>query len=67
MCIVIILYPSMMGGHLKSTGPHSLVCFPINFLDVGKVGYDGDGVVESAWTTTAYSYDVWFREHTWQG
>ena len=32
-------------------------------LSIGKVGYDGDGVVESAWTTTAYSCDG--SENTW--
>ena len=54
----------MTGGHLKSTSPRRAVCFPIAFLDIGKVGYDGDGVVESAWTTTAYSCYMRFREHT---
>ena len=33
---------------------------------IGKVGYD-NCVVESAWTTTAYSCDVRFREHTGEG
>ena len=37
------------------------------FLNAGKVGYDGDDVVESALTTTAYSCDVRIREHTGQG
>ena len=43
------------------------VCFPVAFLDIDKVGYDSDGVVESVWTTTAYSCDVLFREYTGKG
>ena len=35
-----------------------LTFFSIAFLNTGKVGYDGDSVVESAWTTTAYSCDM---------
>ena len=38
-----------------------MLCSTVAFLDVG---YDGDGVAESAWTTTAYSCYVRFREHT---
>ena len=45
----------------------SVGLLPIAFLNIGKVGYDGDSVVESAWTTTAYSCDVRFREHKGEG
>ena len=34
----------------------------IAFLNKGKVGYHGDGVIERNWTTTAHSCDMWFRE-----
>ena len=43
----------------------SVGLLPIAFLNIGKVGYDGDGVVES--TTTAYSCDGQFTEHTGEG
>ena len=54
----------MTGGHRK---PRPSVGFPTAFLDIGKAGYDGDGVVESAWTTPAYICNVQFKEHTGEG
>ena len=36
------------------------------FLSAATISYNGAGMVESAWTTTAYSCDEQFREHTGQ-
>ena len=36
-------------------------------LNAWKVVYHGDAVVESVWTTTAYSSDMRLKEHTGQG
>ena len=43
------------------------IMYAMYAMDVGKVVYDGDSVVECAWTTTACICDVRFREHTGQG
>ena len=37
------------------------------FLNAWKVVYHGDAVVESNWTTTAYSSDMRLKQHTEQG
>ena len=43
------------GGHRSRLGLKAWVGFSIAFRNVGKVAYDGDDVIESAWTTTVYS------------
>ena len=44
-----------------------MVGFSVAFLKAETVRYDSDGVVESAWTNTAYSCDVRCKEHTREG
>ncbi len=45
--------------------PDDKVGFSIAFLSAETVRYDGEGMVESAWTTTAYVAATNSLENTW--